>query len=303
MPGHTTGDRVDRILHRHTVFGELVCKFLQRMLGARHCKTVAWNNNQAFGVTHHKCGIVGRPRSDGPLGRSSLLRSGRLRTETPEDHAEEGAVHRLAHDVTQNCTRGSHERARDDQHRVVERKADARRGPSAVGIEHRNHHRHVGATDRDNDQHAEHKGQSQHEEKGRPVLVGNKDQPQSQHAQTERKIDHVLAGKDHRGALKQAELVLAGKFPEGNDRAREGNCAHEGTHKEFKAVAQRYRLSGLHNAKGCRLGNTGNCDKHRRKPDHGVHESNQFGHLRHFHPLGHPRAQASADDKSREHPA
>ena len=65
----------------------------------------------------------------------------------------------LAHDVGEDRAGRADQRAGDDQRRIAQREADAGRGPSRIGIEHRDHDRHVGAADRDDDQHAEQEGQ------------------------------------------------------------------------------------------------------------------------------------------------
>ena len=77
---------------------------------------------------------------------------------TSQDHVEERAVHRLAHDVREDGAGRAHQRAGDDQHRVVEREADARRRPARIAVQHRHHHGHVRAADRGDDHHAQHEG-------------------------------------------------------------------------------------------------------------------------------------------------
>ena len=81
-----------------------------------------------------------------------------LAAEAAEDDRDEVAVHPLAHDVGEDRARGADQRAGDDQRRIAEREADAGRGPARIGVEHRDHDRHVGAADRDDDQHAEREG-------------------------------------------------------------------------------------------------------------------------------------------------
>ena len=78
-----------------------------------------------------------------------------LAAEAAEDDRDEGAVHRLAHDVGQDRAGRADQRAGDDQRRIAEREADAGGGPARIGVQHRDHDRHVGAADRDDQQHAE----------------------------------------------------------------------------------------------------------------------------------------------------
>src|SRR3984885_4616166 len=67
--------------------------------------------------------------------------------EAAEDDRDEGAVHRVAHDVGQDRAGRADQRAGDDQRRIAERKADAGGGPAGIGVQHRDHDRHVGAAD------------------------------------------------------------------------------------------------------------------------------------------------------------
>src|SRR6202140_4870989 len=66
-------------------------------------------------------------------------------TEAAKDDRDEGAVHRVAHDVGQDRAGGADQRAGDDQRRVAERETDTGRGPAGIGVQHRDHDRHVGA--------------------------------------------------------------------------------------------------------------------------------------------------------------
>jgi hypothetical protein len=75
-----------------------------------------------------------------------------LAAEAAQDHEMKRAVHALAHDVGQDRARGADQRAGDDQRGVAEREADARRRPAGIGIQHRDHDRHVGAADRNDQQ-------------------------------------------------------------------------------------------------------------------------------------------------------
>jgi hypothetical protein len=121
---------------------------------------------------------------------------------------------------------------------VVQREADARRRPARVAVEHRHHHRHVGAADRDDDQHAHHEGQRQHREEGRPALGEGEHQAERDGQQAQHQVQHVLAGELHRRALEQAELVGARELAEGDDRAAEGDRADGRAQEQFQPVAR-----------------------------------------------------------------
>ncbi len=158
VPRHAPGHRVDRVLDRHALGGELRGQLLHRVLRARHRQAVAGNDDHGLGVGEQECGVVGAAAADGLLLRVAADRGG-LAPEAAEDHADERPVHRLAHDVGQDRARGADQRAGDDQHRIVERKADARRRPARVAVQHRDHHRHVGAADRNDEQETEQEGE------------------------------------------------------------------------------------------------------------------------------------------------
>src|SRR3712207_8045531 len=49
--------------------------------------------------------------------------------------------------------------------RVLQREADAGRGPAGVGVEHRDHDRHVGAADRDDQEEADREGEQRHQDR------------------------------------------------------------------------------------------------------------------------------------------
>ena len=94
--------------------------------------------------------------------------------ERAEQHVGERAVHRLAHDDRQDQAARAVERAGDDQQLVVEHEAHRHRREAGVGVEDRDHRRHVGAADRDDQQHAERERQhdDDREDGRRPAAVG-----------------------------------------------------------------------------------------------------------------------------------
>jgi hypothetical protein len=129
-------------------------------------------------------------------GRCSCAPAGRrarLAAEAAQDHVEERAVHRLAHDVAQDRARRAHQRAGDDQHAVVQREADARRRPAGVAVEHRHHHRHVGAADRDDQRDADDEGQQASIRAKASIWLGQCQKPISTTPPAQRQVQHVLA--------------------------------------------------------------------------------------------------------------
>ena len=108
-------------------------------------------------------------------GRGFLAagRRGLLLAERPEQHVGERAVHRLRHVDRQDEARGSVERAGDDQQLAVEHEAHRRGRESGVGVQQRDHRRHVGAADRDDHQHAEEQRDDHDQREAAGPVVGS----------------------------------------------------------------------------------------------------------------------------------
>ena len=81
-------------------------------------------------------------RTFGPAGFSS---------EATGNDANKAPVHALAHDVGQDRAGRADQSTSDDEGGVFQRKADSSSRPPGIGIEHRDHHRHVGAADRNDE--------------------------------------------------------------------------------------------------------------------------------------------------------
>ncbi len=71
--------------------------------------------------------LLHRPRLDMPCARGR-----RLAAEAAEDDRDEGAVHRLAHDVREDRAGGSDKGAGDDERQISQSEADARRRPARI---------------------------------------------------------------------------------------------------------------------------------------------------------------------------
>ncbi len=107
------------------------------------------------GVFHDEGGVFGASPSS--RGASRLARRPRASAapKPPRITRDEGAVHRLAHDVAEDRAGRADQRAGDDQRRVLEREAERRGRPAGIGVQHRDDDRHVGAADRDDEHHAD----------------------------------------------------------------------------------------------------------------------------------------------------
>ena len=224
------------------------------MLRARHSQAVTGNDHHALGIGQDISRVICATAFD----RALLLRTSNCRTgfgaKAAQDHAEEGAVHRLTHDVTQNRARASHQRASKDQHAVVQREANARCSPARVAVEHGHDHRHISTANRDDDQHAHDKRQEQHGQKGGPVLSRDTHQAQADRCQAQHQIEHVLARETHRRTLEQAEFVFARQLTKRNHGATEGDRTNRSTQEQLQAVARRNGKTAHHfsNHQTCR---------------------------------------------------
>jgi hypothetical protein len=138
------GDRVDGEAHLLALGAQLAGQFGNVLLRLRHGHAVARHDDDAVGVVQRGRDAVG---VDGDLLALDLHRRTGVPPKPPRITEMKRAVHRLAHDVGQDRTGRADQRADHDQQVVAEREADGRRRPARIGVEHRHHHRHVGAAD------------------------------------------------------------------------------------------------------------------------------------------------------------
>src|SRR5450830_1609366 len=108
MARHTASHRMDCILHDHALVCELLSQFLECMLSTCYRQTIAGNDDHGFSIAHQESSVISRAGLDRTLlRRAAGHRCGSVTTETAQNDVEEGAIHRLAHDVGQNRTAGA----------------------------------------------------------------------------------------------------------------------------------------------------------------------------------------------------
>ena len=273
---------------------QLLRHLLDRVLRARDGESVSRNDDHALGVAQQERDVLGRARLD-----LLLFRRGRRAFGSPEpaeDHADERAVHRLAHDVGQDRARRSDERSRDDEQRVVQREADAGRRPPGVAVQHRDHDRHVRAADRNDDQHAQHEGDHGHHDERHPVRArprGDERDAEADHHDREDQVEQVLALEHDRRAREQPQhLAEPGELAERNHRPRERHRADECADEQLDPVAGRNRIL---NAEGAGIVDHRDGDEHRGQADQRMHGRDELRHLRHLDALGDQPADDAAD--------
>ena len=91
------------------------------------------------------------PRRPAPAAAAAAAAA----AERAEEDVRERAVHGLAHHPREQRAGGADERARDDQQVVVQDEAGRGRGDAGERVEQRDHDGHVGAADRQHEEHAE----------------------------------------------------------------------------------------------------------------------------------------------------
>jgi hypothetical protein len=135
--------------------------------------------------------------------------------------------------------------ADDDQQVVAEHKAGGRRGPARVAVEHRHHHRHVGAADGHDHVHAEQqRDHGHHQQRQHAVLdvVGVEElAAEPDDDQQARQVEPVAARQQQRLAAD-----LARQLAEGDDRAGEGDGADEDADVDLHLVNGLFGTAELH---------------------------------------------------------
>ena len=122
---------------------------------------------------HHRDVLRVAERTVPPSVPARPWRTGRDLPERAEEHVRDRAVHRPAHDQRQQGARRADEHAGDDQDVVLEHEAGRGRGETGEGVQERDHDRHVGAADREHEEHAE-EGGAREEGPHQPLLLGTR---------------------------------------------------------------------------------------------------------------------------------
>ena len=297
MAGHAAGNGMDGVFHLDAFLLEPVGHFAQGMLRLRHRHAVAGHDDHLAGILHDEGRVLGGALLHRPLFLAGR-RSRDLAAEPAENHRNEAAVHALAHDVGQDRAGRADQRPGDDERRIPEREADPRGGPAGIGIEHGNDDRHVGAADRDDDEHAEgERGQRQEPEREMTFRAHEPyDQRDDQHREPD--IDGVAGGqKDGRAAH------ASGQFQERDHRAGEGHRADGNADRHLDQARLVDRTGGADIESGGCIERS-RRHQHRRHADQRMERGHQLRHRGHGHAAGNDGAGAAADGEAEddEHP-
>ena len=164
VSGHTAGHGVNGVLHVDAPLLEVVHGFPEFVLRLSNREAVTRHHDDGVGVGHNHRGTLGVNGAGRLVTRADLGGLARLSTERAERHVGQRAVHCLAHDHCQDEPGRTHERAGDDEHVVPDHEPRGGRRQARVGVEQRDDHRHVRATDGNHEEDAEQKG-DRHEDR------------------------------------------------------------------------------------------------------------------------------------------
>jgi hypothetical protein len=145
--------------------------------------------------------------------------------------------------------------------------ANARSGPARIAVEHGNHHRHVGAANRDDDQHAQTNASASIRRKA-PLLGGREVQTQSNGGQAQATHSpHAAPCKHHRRAWKERKFVFARKFAKRNHRTEKVMAPMAAPKNNSSGCLwESPRLAIPSPADGIGLGHRSNCNNTAAKP-------------------------------------
>ncbi len=153
---HTARHGVNRVFHFDSVFGQLGRHLAHRMLCLGHRQPIARHDDHELRVLHQDGRIFGLERLHGFARRAGPSSGCRLHlSEGSEQDVRNRAIHRFAHQDSQQGTGGADERAADQHRDVVDCVSIGRDGQSREGVEQRDHDGHVGASDGEHHQDAE----------------------------------------------------------------------------------------------------------------------------------------------------
>ncbi len=321
VAGQAARDRVDREAHGLAGGAQLADEVADRALRLCDGHAVARHDHHAVGLLEGRGHAVRVDRDHLAL---DLHRRARRAAPPAEDHVDEAAVHRAAHDVAQDRARRADQRAGHDQQVVAQREADRRRGPARIGVQHRHDDGHVRPADPHDEVVADEPGHDGHDEHRPDARAAEVEDPE-QHADRERGgVERVPARQLHRLAV-DATRELA----EGDDRAGERHRADEDAEEHLDAQdadldrvlevellpepgergdvgedrlgpqrQQEMRRAQLEDVLQHDLGVE--PDEHRGEADEAVERGDELRHLGHLHPAGDDVARAAADPDRQE---
>jgi len=156
MSRHPPRHRVDSICHLHPTLLEHVCQLPQRVLRLGHGQSVAGHEDDVARVGQQGADVFRGTGVHGACARSGARAGTGLHLAGgSEQDVRQRATHGVAHPPGQQHTGGTDQCPGHDQREVIEREPAGRHGQASTCVEQRNHDRHIGATDRQYECHAQ----------------------------------------------------------------------------------------------------------------------------------------------------
>ena len=297
MPRQAPGHRMNTKAYFDTPRPQLLGNFCYRILRLSHRHTVARGDDHRVRVFQHLRRLFGTNLA--MLAHFFIAAAGgTIGAEAPGDHADKGAVHRLTHNVREDGAGRAHQRAGDDQQVITQHKARRRCRPARVGVEHRDHHRHVRTADRGHQVPA--KGQrdrghhQQAQDLGAGAVRANKNHHQDEGNHQRRQVQLMAIGQHQRPGGN-----FAAQFTKRHHRTGEGHRADEDPEEHFGQMNIDQNL--LHT--GFMLQVAVETHQHRCQTHEAVQDSHQLRHLGHLDLLRQTNTDRPADHHRKNNPA
>ena len=150
---HTPSHRVDRIGHLDAVVFQQLGEFAQGVLGLGHCQAVAGHKHHALSGLEGKGAFLSAAAGDAGVAGLLAATAHRCRPTkgASKQDAHQGAVHGGAHHLGEDQARSTHHGAGHNQQLAANHETCSSCGHAGIGVEQRDHHRHVGTADRQGD--------------------------------------------------------------------------------------------------------------------------------------------------------
>ena len=172
---HAAGHGVDGVADLGAVGLEHLRQLAQGVLGLGHGKAVTGNEDDALGALEGH-GALFRAAADDPAvaGFIATATHGGAATQgTTKEHAHQGAVHAVAHHLGEDQASGTDHGARHDQQLAAHHETSGGGSHTGIGVQQRDHHRHVRAADGQGHANAEQaRGHHQQPEGGASGIAG-----------------------------------------------------------------------------------------------------------------------------------
>ena len=224
--------------HVDAALAEGVVEFADLVLRLGDGHAVSGNDDDFVGSRENCRRFFGRGAAHGTRFLRACSRRLHL-SEGSEQNVGERAVHGLRHVHRENEARRAVERSRHDEQLAVEHESHGRGRESGVGVQQRDHRRHVGAADGDDHQHAENQ-RDDHHRRIEVHVVGMQHQHHrdSDSDRQEAQVDDVLSFIGD-GALRQDLHQLARRHQAAGDGERaQDDLERQHAHHEFRDVGR-----------------------------------------------------------------